>query len=81
MRMTTNQYRHLARYATSNAGDMRAQHILSTIGAMIANTWKGKDQPAIAPSEFAPWLDWPEAPLPPDPFGDPLTEAALGPER
>ena len=72
--MTTIEYRRWARYADSHHGDSRVQHILSTIGAMIANSWRGKNHAPITPSQFAPWLDWPDAADLPDPYDDPLME-------
>lgn len=75
--MTTIAYQRVARYATNYAGDYRAQHILSTIGAMIANSWRGQGKPPVAPRQFGPWLDWPDEddePLLYDPYGDPLTD-------
>lgn len=58
--MTTIEYRGWARYASTHGGDIRVQHILSTIGSMLANTWRKQGSPTIPPSAFSPWGPWPE---------------------
>ena len=73
--MTTVEYSGWARYVDENRGDQRTQQILSSIGAMLANTGKKQGSPPIMPSAFSPWIPWPESSGTDDiPIVDPLVD-------